>query len=82
MTATRSVKRLANNLFLVSRLGKRTNAAGTAVAQQSLAQLIRLNSADIAVNAGLTALGNVDVKGGAEVSGMDASRRRGPELRP
>jgi hypothetical protein len=72
VTADRSVQRLANNLFLVSVVGKRTNSAGAVIAQQSLAQLIRLNTAEVTVNAGLTALGNVDVKGGAEVSGMDA----------
>ena len=71
VTAGRTVRRLANNLFLVTVLGKRTNAAGTVIAQQSLAQLIRLNAAEINVSAGLTALGNVDVKGGAEVSGLD-----------
>ena len=72
VTSSRWVRRLANNLFLVTVLGQRTNSAGAVIAQQSLAQLIRLNAAEVTINAGLTALGNVDVKGGAEVSGIDA----------
>jgi hypothetical protein len=72
VTATRSIQRLANNLFLLSATGQRTNSAGTVVAQQTLAQLIRLNAAEITVSAGLTALGDVKVTGGAEVSGIDA----------
>ncbi len=71
MSASRSVKRLATNLFLLQAIGTRTDGASNAMATQTLAQLIRLNTANINVSAGLTALGNVDVKGGAEVSGLD-----------
>nr|MBA3258894.1 hypothetical protein [Gemmatimonadales bacterium] len=53
-SATRSVTRLAGNLFLVRSLGSRTNPAGGELARRSLGQLIRLVQADIEVNAGLT----------------------------
>jgi Tfp pilus assembly protein PilX len=71
-SATRSINRLTDNLFLVRSLGTRTTAAGGQLAARSLAQLIRLVQADITVNAGLTALGDVTLTGGAEVSGNDA----------
>lgn len=72
VTVTSTVHWLNNNLFLVRSLGTKTNAAGTQLAARSLGQLIRLVEADIDVNAGLTALGNVTVTGGAEVTGFDA----------
>ena len=71
-SATRTVSRLTNSVFLVRSIGTRTDASGGALAVRSLAQLIRLNQAEIAVKAGLTALGDVKITGGAEVSGMDA----------
>jgi hypothetical protein len=70
-TATRSVNRLTDNLFLVRSLGTR-NGAGGQLASRSLGQLIRLVRLDIEVKAGLTALGDVTITGGAEVSGYDA----------
>jgi hypothetical protein len=72
MTAARTVKRLSTNLFLLQAVGKRTDGGGNVIAQQTLAQLIRLNSANVPVNAGLTALGDVKISGGAQVSGIDA----------
>ena len=71
-SATRTINRLTDNLFLVRSLGARTNAAGGQLAARSLGQLIRLVLADIEVNAGLTALGDVTISGGAEVDGHDA----------
>jgi hypothetical protein len=71
-SATRSVNRLTDKLFLVRSLGTRTTAAGGQLAARSLGQLIRLVQADIEVNAGLTALGDVTISGGAEVDGHDA----------
>ena len=71
-SATRSINRLTDNLFLVRSLGARTNAGGGQLAARSLGQLIRLVQLDITVNAGLTALGDVTITGGAEVSGFDA----------
>jgi hypothetical protein len=41
------------------------------MASRSLGQLIRLVQADVEINAGLTALGDVTVTGGAEVTGFD-----------
>ena len=72
VTATRDVRWLNNNLFLVRSIGTRTSASGAQMASRSLGQLIRLVQADIEVKAGLTALGDVKVTGGAEVSGIDA----------
>jgi Tfp pilus assembly protein PilX len=70
-SATRSINRLTDNLFLVRSLGARTNAGGGQLATRSLGQLIRLVQLDIEVKAGLTALGDVTITGGAEVSGYD-----------
>jgi hypothetical protein len=71
ITATRKINRLTENVFLVRSLGTRTNAAGGQLAARSLGQLIRLVQADVEINAGLTALGNVTITGGAEVTGID-----------
>jgi Tfp pilus assembly protein PilX len=71
-SATRTIRRLGDNLFLFEATGARVNGAGSTIATRTLGQLIRLNEVDITVNAGLTALGDVKVTGGAEVSGMDA----------
>ena len=71
-TATRSVNRLTDNLFLVRSLGVRTNASGGRIAARSVGQLIRLVEAELEVKAGLTALGDVTITGGAEVSGLDS----------
>jgi hypothetical protein len=71
VTAARSVRWLNNNLFLVRSLGTRSSASGAQMASRSMAQLIRLVQADVEVNAGLTALGDVTVSGGAEVTGYD-----------
>jgi hypothetical protein len=70
-SATARVSRLTNNLFLVRSVGARTNAAGTTIAQRSVGQLIRLVEAELEVKAGLTALGDVTITGGAEVDGHD-----------
>jgi hypothetical protein len=70
-SATRSISRLTDNLFLVRSLGRRNDAAGSQLAARSVGQLIRLVQADIEVQAGLTALGDVTITGGAEVTGMD-----------
>jgi Tfp pilus assembly protein PilX len=70
-TASRTIRRLSDNLFLVSSFGARTDAAGGQLAGRMLGQLIRLVQADIEVSAGLTALGDVTITGGAEVSGID-----------
>jgi Tfp pilus assembly protein PilX len=72
VTATRTVRWLTDNLFLVRSFGTKTNADGGQLAARSLGQLIRLVQADIEVSAGLTALGDVTISGGAEVSGIDA----------
>jgi Tfp pilus assembly protein PilX len=71
-SATRSINRLTDNLFLVRSIGARTNAGGGQLAARSLGQLIRLVQLDINIEAGLTALGDVTITGGAQVSGNDA----------
>jgi hypothetical protein len=71
-SASASINRLTDVLFLVRSSGVRTNAAGGQLAARSLGQLIRLVQADISVKAGLTALGDVTITGGAEVTGIDA----------
>ena len=71
VTATRSVRWLADNLFLFRSDGRRSSANGTQLASRSLGQLVRLVQVDLDVNAGLTALGDVTITGGAEVSGID-----------
>jgi hypothetical protein len=75
VSATRSVRRLTNSLFLVEALGTRWNGASpsVALADRRLGTLVRLVSANITVNAGLTALGDVLVGGNSTVSGNDAT---------
>jgi hypothetical protein len=70
-SATARVNRLTDNLFLVRSVGVRSNAAGTTIAQRSVGQLIQLVEVDLDIKAGLTALGNVTITGGAEVDGHD-----------
>jgi hypothetical protein len=70
-TASRTIRRLADNVFLVRSIGTRTDAAGGQLAGRTLGQLIRLVQIDIEVSAGLTALGDVKITGGAEVTGLD-----------
>jgi hypothetical protein len=71
VTANRSVRWLADNLFLFRSDGRRSSANGTQLASRSVGQLVRLVQADLEVSAGLTALGDVTITGGAEVSGID-----------
>jgi hypothetical protein len=73
VSSTRTVRRLTNSLFLVEALGTRWNGAGATLADRKLGTLIRLVSANITVNAGLTALGDVLVGGNSTVSGTDAT---------
>jgi hypothetical protein len=73
VSSTRTVRRLTTSLFLVEALGTRWDAAGATLADRKLGTLIRLVSANITVNAGLTALGDVLVSGNSTVSGTDAT---------
>ena len=70
-TTKRTINRLTENVFLVRSLAARTEGAGTQVASRTIGQLIRLMQADVDINAGLTALGDVTITGGAEVTGID-----------
>jgi hypothetical protein len=73
LTATRTVQRLTNSLWIIRAVGSRANAGyGGVQATRKLASLVRLNKAPITVNAGLTAIGDVEVFGNATVSGNDA----------
>ena len=69
---TQSVDRLTDGLFLYRSVGNR-QSAGATVATRSVGTLVRLLSANISVNAGLTALGDVLVGGTSTVSGNDAT---------
>jgi hypothetical protein len=71
-TATRSINRLTEHVFLLRSIGTRTDASGGQLASRSVAQLIRLVQLDLDVAAGLTALGDVTLTGSSEVSGIDA----------
>jgi hypothetical protein len=70
-SASRRINRLTENIFLVRSLGTRNSAGGVQLASRTIGQLIRLVQADIEVKAGLTALGDVTITGGAEVTGID-----------
>ncbi|HET7423710.1 MAG TPA: hypothetical protein VFJ92_09120 [Gemmatimonadales bacterium] len=71
--ATTTIKALTTSVWLVTAVGSKTNASGTQLAARSLAQLVRLNQAEILVGAGLTAIGKVTVGGNSTVSGLDAT---------
>ncbi len=71
ITATRKINRLTENVFLVRSLATRNGPTGEELASRSVGQLIRLVLADLDVVAGLTAMGDVTLTGGAEVSGID-----------
>jgi hypothetical protein len=73
VSATRSVRRLSSSLFLFEALGTRWNGASGTMSDRRLGTLIRLVSANITVNAGLTAIGNIAVSGNSTVSGVDAT---------
>ena len=72
ITYTESVDRLTNSVFLYKSIGTR-QSAGATVATRSVGTLVRLETANIAVNAGLTALGDVVVGGNSTVDGHDAT---------
>jgi hypothetical protein len=69
---TESVDRLTSSVYLYRSVGSR-QSAGATVATRSVGLLVRLVSMNIAVNAGLTALGDVTVGGNSTVSGTDAT---------
>jgi len=71
VSSTRSVQRLTTSLFLVEALGSRYDGAGASMSDRRLGTLIRLVSANITVNAGLTAIGTIVVGGNSTVSGQD-----------
>jgi hypothetical protein len=72
LSASRTVQRLTNSLWIIRAVGTRANAGYGGQATRTLAALVRLNKAPVTVNAGLTALGDVVVNGNATVSGTDA----------
>jgi hypothetical protein len=65
-----SITRLTSSVWLVQGIGTRTNA-GQTLATSTVAQLVRLNTVNLNVNAGLTAIGKVEVTGNSTVSGYD-----------
>jgi hypothetical protein len=70
--ATRTINRLTEHVFLVRSIGTRSSSTGAQLASRSVGQLVRLVQADVDVVAGLTAMGDVTLTGGAQVSGIDA----------
>jgi len=69
---TESVDQLTSSVYLYRSVGTRQSAGATA-ATRSVGVLARLVTMNIAVNAGLTALGDVTVGGNSTVSGTDAT---------
>lgn len=69
---TESVNQLTSSVYLYRAIGSR-QSAGATVATRSVGLLVRLVAMNIAVNAGLTALGDVMVGGNSTVSGTDAT---------
>jgi hypothetical protein len=70
-TGTATVSRLYGSIYLIKALGTRSSAGGSAIATRSIGSLVRIQAADIPVNAGLTARGDVTISGNAEVTGLD-----------
>jgi hypothetical protein len=70
--ATPKITRLTGSVWLVSAIGERKTGTKS-LATRSVAQLYRLNQAQITVNAGLTAIGKVTVTGSSEVYGWDVT---------
>jgi hypothetical protein len=70
--ATPTITRLTGSVWLVSAIGERRTGTKT-LASRSVAQLYRLNTAQISVKAGLTAIGKVTVSGTSEVYGWDVT---------
>ena len=60
-----------SNVFLLRSDGSADRCLRRAAGPRSIGQLIRLVQADLDVKAGLTALGDVTITGGAEVTGID-----------
>ena len=71
VTSARTITRLSDYIFLVRSTGTVTNATGGQLASRGIGQLMRLVEADMDVLAGLTALGDITISGGAQVSGED-----------
>ena len=69
---TESVDQLTSSVYLYRSTGTR-QSGGATVATRSVGMLARLVAMNIAVNAGLTALGDVMVGGNSTVSGTDAT---------
>lgn len=65
------VRRITPSLYLLEAIGSRNDGAGRQVASRTLGALVRLDQANITVNAGLTAMGRVVVGGNSTVSGFD-----------
>ncbi|HEU4954667.1 MAG TPA: hypothetical protein VFT28_08845 [Gemmatimonadales bacterium] len=70
--ATPQITRLTGSVWLVSAIGERKTGTKS-LATRSVAQLYRLNTAQITVTAGLTAIGKVTVTGSSEVYGYDVT---------
>ncbi len=71
LSATSSIRRLTSSLWLAQAVGTRTDAGGHLLATRTLEQLVRLNQPEMAVNAGLTAIGKISISGNSTVSGYD-----------
>jgi hypothetical protein len=73
VSATPTLRRLTESVWLAQATGTKQDAAGNELAQRTVAQLVRLNQVDLDVQAGLTAIGKVTVSGNSTVSGHDVT---------
>ncbi len=73
VTSSRSVRRLNSELFLLSTLGTRTDAAGIALARRTVGTLARLSYANAKAKAAVTVTKPIKFNGNAfEVIGQDS----------
>lgn len=73
VSVSRQVSRLTSTVFLIRALGSKSDAGGRPLATRALGSMAHLVTPNIAINAGLTALGRVVINGNATVSGHDAT---------
>ncbi len=66
-----TVTRLGGNLFQILGQGERLNPGSATLASRSLAKLARITFPNIEIEAAVTATGDVNVGGNAEITGLD-----------
>jgi hypothetical protein len=68
-----TVRRIADNLFLIQSTGNRLGSGGSVLATRSLGQLARLTVPVVSVDAALEGMGDVRLTGTSTVSGIDTN---------